>query len=104
MINQILFWVKNPVGPDKVDYNKEVHLTCDDIYFKRVGTARMYLDGTLVGWNEQSPGEPRAPKVVGAREYTAVGPGDIVSIPRNMQHFMDPGSAKLGYVLIKVCD
>ena len=37
------------------------------------------------------------------REYN-IAPGDMVMIPRNTAHFMDPGSNRLGYLLVKVCD
>ena len=81
----------------------EVHQTCDDLYFLRLGTARAQLDGTLVGAKQDSPGEPRGTGVTGSRTFT-IGPGDIVWVPRNTAHFMDPGSQKLGYLLVKVCD
>ena len=32
-------------------------------------------------------------------EYT-IGPGDIVFIPRNQVHFVDPGTGKVGYFLV----
>jgi len=81
----------------------EVHQTCDDLYFVRMGTAHAMLDGTLVGGKEDPPGEIRGTGVTGGREFT-IGPGDMVVVPRNTAHFMDPGSAKLGYLLVKVCD
>jgi mannose-6-phosphate isomerase-like protein (cupin superfamily) len=81
----------------------EVHQACDDLYFVRMGTARARLDGTLVEGKEDPPGEIRGIGVTGAREFT-IGPGDMVVVPRNTAHFMDPGSAKLGYLLVKVCD
>ena len=81
----------------------EVHQTCDDLYFMRLGTAQAQLDGTLVNAKEDVPGEPRGTGVTGARKF-AIGPGDMVVIPRNTAHFMDPGSHKLGYLLVKLCD
>ena len=81
----------------------EVHQTCDDLYFMRLGTAQAQLDGTLVNAKEDSPGEMRGTDVTGARKFT-IGPGDMVVIPRNTAHFMDPGSHKLGYLLVKLCD
>jgi mannose-6-phosphate isomerase-like protein (cupin superfamily) len=81
----------------------EVHQTCDDLYFVRMGTARAKLDGTLIGGKEDPPGEIRGTGVHGARDFT-IGPGDMVVVPRNTAHFMDPGSTRLGYLLVKVCD
>jgi mannose-6-phosphate isomerase-like protein (cupin superfamily) len=81
----------------------EVHQTCDDLYFMRLGTARAQLDGTLVNGKEDPPGEIRGTGVTGAREFT-VAAGDMVSVPRNTAHHMDPGTGKLGYLLVKVCE
>jgi mannose-6-phosphate isomerase-like protein (cupin superfamily) len=81
----------------------EVHLGCDDIYFVRLGSAEAKVDGFLVNAKETSPGELRGTGVYGAREYK-IGVGDILCIPRNTFHYMDPGSTKLGYLLLKVWD
>lgn len=95
IINQVIY--NHAPGPH------EVHCTCDDIYFVRLGTAAARIDGTLVNAQEVSPGEIRGTDVTGAREHTAA-PGDIVIVPRNTAHFMDPGPAKFSYLLAKVCD
>lgn len=95
LINHVIY--KGAPGPF------EVHQTCDDFYFVRNGTARARIDGTLINGKEDPPGEIRGTGVTGAREFT-IGPGDLVSIPRNTAHFMDPGSTRLGYLLVKVCD
>lgn len=95
LINHVIY--KGTHGP------WEVHQTCDDLYFLRLGTARAQLDGTLINGKEDPPGEIRGTGVTGAREFT-VGPGDMVIVPRNTAHFMDPGAGKLGYLLAKVCD
>ena len=50
-----------------------------------------------------TPGEIRGIGVTGSRKFT-IGPDDIVVIPRNTAHFMDPGANKLGYLLVKVCE
>ena len=81
----------------------EVHQTCDDIYFVRMGTAHTRLDGRLVDPHDEAPGEPRGTGVTGAREFT-IAVGDMVVIPRNTAHFSDPGTGKVGYLLLKVCD
>jgi hypothetical protein len=61
------------------------------------------LDGTLIGGKEDSPGEIHGIGVAGARDFT-IALGDMVVIPCNTAHFMDPGSSRLGYLLVKVCD
>ncbi|MCC6389214.1 MAG: AraC family ligand binding domain-containing protein [Bryobacterales bacterium] len=81
----------------------EVHQTCDDLYFVRLGSAHAKLDGTLIGGKEDPLGEIRGSGVTGARDFT-IAPGDMVVVPRNTAHFMDPGSARLGYLLVKICD
>jgi mannose-6-phosphate isomerase-like protein (cupin superfamily) len=95
LINHVIY--KGAPGP------WEVHMTCDDFYFMRRGTARAKLDGTLLNGKEDQPGEIRGTGVDGARDFT-IGPGDMVSIPRNTTHHMDPGPQRLGYLLVKVCD
>ena len=95
LINHVVY--KGAPGP------WEVHETCDDLYFMRLGTARAQIDGTLINGKDDSPGEIRGTGVTGSRSFT-IGPGDMVMIPRNTAHFMDPGSSKLGYLLVKVCD
>ena len=95
LINHVIY--KGRSGP------WEVHQTCDDIYFARMGTARTQLDGRVTGGKEDPPGEIRGTGVSGAREFT-MAPGDIVVIPRNTAHHSDPGSGKVGYLLLKVCD
>jgi mannose-6-phosphate isomerase-like protein (cupin superfamily) len=79
----------------------EAHKGCVDIYFIKIGTGNSQLGGTIRNAKEESPGEPRGDGVTGARRYS-VGPGDIVVIPRETAHHMEPTSAKLGYVLLKV--
>jgi mannose-6-phosphate isomerase-like protein (cupin superfamily) len=81
----------------------EVHQTCDDLYFVRLGTAQAKLDGTLIGGKEEPIGEIRGTGVTGARDFT-IAPGDMVVVPRNTAHFMDPGATRLGYLLVKICD
>jgi mannose-6-phosphate isomerase-like protein (cupin superfamily) len=95
LINHVIY--KGAPGP------WEVHETCDDLYFVRMGTARAQLDGTLIDGKEDPPGEIRGTGVHGARE-AEIAPGDMVFIPRNTAHFMNPGATRLGYLLVKVCD
>jgi mannose-6-phosphate isomerase-like protein (cupin superfamily) len=79
----------------------EAHRGCVDVYFVYTGTAVAQLGGEIANPKEETPGEIRGDGVSGARTYN-IGPGDIVLIPRNTAHHMDPASAKLGYLLMKV--
>ncbi len=79
----------------------EVHSYIDDIYFVRLGTAIAQVDGHLVNPTDSGSGEVRGTSAFGFREYK-IGVGDILSIPRNTMHYMQPTSEKLGYLLLKV--
>jgi mannose-6-phosphate isomerase-like protein (cupin superfamily) len=79
----------------------EAHRGCVDIYFLRMGKALAQLGGDIVAPKEDTPGEIRGTGVSGSRAYR-VGPGDLVVIPRNGAHHMDPGNEKMGYLLVKV--
>lgn len=79
----------------------EAHRGCMDIYFVRAGTATAQLGGEIVNAKETSPGEIRGTGVTGARSYS-VGLGDVVLIPRNSSHHMEPHDGKFGYLLLKV--
>jgi len=79
----------------------EAHRGCVDVYFLKIGTASSELGGKIRNAKEESPGEIRGDGVTGARRYS-VGPGDIVVIPRETAHHMEPTSAKLGYLLLKI--
>jgi mannose-6-phosphate isomerase-like protein (cupin superfamily) len=79
----------------------ESHETADQIYFVRHGTARAYFDGRLVDAKVTTPGQIRGTGVIDASEYT-IGPGDIVWLPRNQVHFVDPGMGRIGYFLVGI--
>ena len=79
----------------------EAHRGCVDVYFMQVGTGTAHLGGEIVDAEEETPGEIRGNDVKGSRTY-AIGPGDMVVIPRNGVHHMIPSTPKLGYVLLKV--
>jgi len=79
----------------------EAHRGCVDIYFLQIGTAAAQLGGEISNPKEDPPGEIRGSGVTGARSYR-IGPGDLVLIPRNTAHHMDPGPGKLGYLLLKI--
>jgi mannose-6-phosphate isomerase-like protein (cupin superfamily) len=79
----------------------EAHHGCVDIYFLKIGTAVAQIGGRIQDAKEESPGEIRGSGVTGARRHE-IGPGDIVLIPRDTAHHMDPGAAKLGYLLMKI--
>jgi mannose-6-phosphate isomerase-like protein (cupin superfamily) len=81
----------------------ESHMTCDDFYYIRLGGARAEVDGYITGPVEKPAGEIHGKTAVGARAYS-VSPGDLLSIPRNTMHEMEPTSARFGYLLVKICD
>jgi len=92
-VNYVLF--KGRVGP------WEAHAGCADIYVVQTGTGVIQLGGSIENAKEEGPGEPRGTAMRGSVE-NAVGTGDLVLIPRNMAHHMNPRSLPLVYVLIKV--
>ena len=79
----------------------EAHAGCVDIYFIQIGTGTAQIGGQIKNAKADVPGEPRGDGVSGARTHS-VGPGDVVLIPRDTTHHMEPTAGKLGYVLIKV--
>lgn len=79
----------------------EAHAGCVDIYFMHTGTATAQVGGEIQNTREEVPGEPRGDGVTDARSH-AIGPRDLVVIPRDTAHHMAPTAAKLGYVLMKV--
>ena len=77
----------------------ESHEDIDQIYFVRHGTAKAAYDGRLVNPTVTTPGQIRGTGYLDSSEYT-IAAGDIVWIPRNQLHFVDPGTGKIGYLLI----
>jgi mannose-6-phosphate isomerase-like protein (cupin superfamily) len=77
----------------------ESHEDVDQIYFVRHGTAKAAYDGRLINPTVTGPGQIRGTGYIDASEYT-IAPGDIVWIPRNQLHFVDPGTGKIGYFLV----
>ena len=74
---------------------------CEPSVLPAVGIATSQIGGEIKNAKEDIPGEPRGYGVSGEHSYP-IGPGDVVVIPRNTTHHMEPGAEKLGYVLIKV--
>jgi mannose-6-phosphate isomerase-like protein (cupin superfamily) len=89
-LNMIIY--NGAIGP------YESHEIADQIYFVRYGTAKAAYDGRLVDPKVTGPGQIRGTGYIDSSEYT-IGPGDIVWIPRNQLHFVDPGTGKIGYLL-----
>ena len=77
----------------------ESHEDVDQIYFVRHGTAKAAMDGRLINPTVTTPGQIRGTGYIDASEYT-IASGDIVWIPRNQLHFVDPGTGKIGYFLV----
>ena len=79
----------------------ESHEDVDQVYFVRHGTAKAAYDGRLVNPTVTTPGQIRGTGYLDASEYTITS-GDIVWVPRNQLHFIDPGTGKIGYFLISM--
>jgi mannose-6-phosphate isomerase-like protein (cupin superfamily) len=94
-VNVAMIIYNGAIGP------YESHEDIDQIYFVRHGTAKAAYDGRLVNPVVTTPGQIRGTGYVDASEYT-IAPGDIVWIPRNQLHFVDPGTGKIGYFLISL--
>jgi mannose-6-phosphate isomerase-like protein (cupin superfamily) len=77
----------------------ESHEDVDQIYVVRYGTAKAIYDGRLINPTVVGQGQIRGTGVLDGSEYT-LAPGDIVFIPRNQVHFVDPGTGKVGYFLV----
>ena len=77
----------------------ESHEDIDQIYVVRHGTAKAAYDGRLVNPTVTTPGQIRGTGYIDSSEYT-IAAGDIVWIPRNQLHFVDPGTGKIGYLLL----
>jgi mannose-6-phosphate isomerase-like protein (cupin superfamily) len=90
-VNMIIY--NGAIGP------YESHEDVDQIYFVRHGTAKAAYDGRLINPTVTGPGQIRGTGYIDASEYT-IAPGDIVWIPRNQLHFVDPGTGKIGYFLV----
>lgn len=91
--NFVLF--KGRVGP------WESHAGCTDIYLVQAGEGVIQTGGRIENARDVSPGEPRGTAIVGSSDF-AVAAGDLLVIPRNVAHHMNPKSLPLAYVLIKV--
>ena len=90
-MNQIIY--TGAIGP------YESHENADQIYIVRHGTAKAIYDGRLVDPKVVAPGQIRGTGAIDGSEYT-IAPGDIVFIPRNTLHFVDPGIGRIGYFLV----
>ena len=80
----------------------ESHARWTDVMLVQAGAATVLLGGRYEGASEQSPGELRGGRLVGAREQR-VAPGDLVVIPAGLPHQVrvEPG-AVVRYLTVKV--
>ncbi len=90
-VNMIIY--NGAIGP------YESHEDADQIYFVRYGTAKAAMDGRLVNPTVTAPGQIRGTGYLDSSEYI-IAAGDIAWIPRNQLHFVDPGTGKIGYLLV----
>lgn len=79
----------------------ELHRGADDILWVRRGKATLLLGGELTGPRETSPGDFVGRGIQGARQHEA-GAGDVIHLPRNTAHRIDPGSGRFEYVVVRV--
>ena len=79
----------------------EMHRGADDVLLVRRGNATVQLGGQLQGSWEASAGNWVGTGIQGARQYR-VGAGDLVHIPRNTPHRIDPGTGRFEYVVVRV--
>ena len=68
----------------------EVHRDADDVLWVRRGAATVLLGGELTGAG-----------LAGARRHE-ISAGDVVHIPRNTPHRIDPGAGRLEYVVVRI--
>lgn len=79
----------------------EEHLTKNDIFFIRDGSATLILGGTVINGKSSAPNEIRGDSVQNGTKYT-VRAGDIIHIPAKVPHQMllAPGET-VAYTVVK---
>jgi mannose-6-phosphate isomerase-like protein (cupin superfamily) len=79
----------------------ESHDAGDDYHVVLEGTAAITLGGRLDGPTQVSPGEWRAPRIVGGT-VVQVKKGDVLYVPRGMPHQIDDRAGDYSFMVIKV--
>jgi quercetin dioxygenase-like cupin family protein len=79
----------------------EIHKSWNDYLTVLSGEAKLTVGGTPVGMKQASPGELRGDSITGG-QTVALHPGDMVTIPANMPHWLQlaPG-ARFRYLVFK---
>ena len=80
----------------------ELHETQADVFVVETGQATLVYGGTLVDGKTTGPHEIRGTSISGGMERK-LGPGDIVSIPAKLPHWVKVDKGKdVAYFLVKV--
>jgi mannose-6-phosphate isomerase-like protein (cupin superfamily) len=85
------------VAPGEV----EIHEKDTDVFYVTEGSAVFVTDGTADGQHTVSPGEIRAPKIVGGEEHH-LNKGDVIVIPPGVPHQFTAVNGTFLYFVVKV--
>jgi mannose-6-phosphate isomerase-like protein (cupin superfamily) len=85
------------VAPGEV----EIHEKDTDVFYVTEGSATFVTGGTADGQRTVSPGEIRAPKIVGGEEHQ-LKKGDIIVIPNGVPHQFTAVNGPFLYFVVKV--
>ncbi len=78
----------------------EVHDGADDVFIIMEGTATLTLGGALESPTQIQPGEWRAPRITGGREFKVNG-GDVVMVPRGTPHVRSTIGEEVTVMIVK---
>lgn len=85
------------VAPGEV----EIHEKDTDVFYVTEGTATFVTGGTAANQHTVSPGEIRAPQIVGGEEHL-LKKGDVIVIPAGVPHQFTTVSGTFLYFVVKV--
>jgi mannose-6-phosphate isomerase-like protein (cupin superfamily) len=85
------------VAPGEV----EIHEKDTDVFYVTEGSATFVTGGTADGQHTVSPGEIRAPKIVGGEEHH-LNKGDVIVIPSGVPHQFTSVNDTFLYFVVKV--
>ena len=81
----------------------QLHLTYDEVFVVLSGAATLTLGGELVNGkpHNDDPVEIRSPEMKGGIKQV-ISAGDVISVPRGVVHFVNPGVGHIHYMVVKV--
>ena len=85
------------VAPGEV----EIHEKDTDVFYITEGTATFVTGGTAANQHTVSPGEIRAPQIVGGEEHH-LAKGDVIVIPNGVPHQFTAVNGPFLYFVVKV--